>query len=104
MSRFSAPALIVRGVKAVAGGGHKGGYTGGLVTAGGMMDVGEHGRERIYLPGGSFVQPAGFRSMPGGAKTRAGHDTIDLHNHIYLDGKEIAENTSKHMANKKARK
>jgi TP901 family phage tail tape measure protein len=82
-----------------------GGYTGGRVTAGGVMNVGEHGIERVFLPGGSFIQPAGFRSMPGGAAAMAGGSGIlEVHLHNYLDGKEVAENVSRHQLNKKARK
>lgn len=83
-----------------------GGWTGGSVFSSGFMDVGEHGRERIFLPAGSTIQPrgAGFRSTPGGSSGGGGREVIELHNHTYLDGKEITENVSHHMANKKARK
>jgi hypothetical protein len=93
------------GVAANAANSFLGGYTGGRVTGGGIMDVGEHGRERIYVPTGSFIRPAGFRSMPGGTAVAAGAgDVLEVHVHSYLDGKEVSENVSKHMANKKARK
>lgn len=82
-----------------------GGYTGGYVYGSGIMDVGEHGRERIFLPEGSRIQPAGFRSMPGGGGGGGGGgDVMEIHVHSYLDGKEVSENVSRHMANKKARK
>lgn len=83
-----------------------GGYSGGYVHSGGIMDVGEHGHERIFLPKGSRIRPAGFRAMPGGGGggTGDGRQIFEVHSHNYLDGKEVSENVSKHMANKKARK
>jgi hypothetical protein len=82
----------------------RGGYTGGAVTAGGALTVGEHGIEHIFLPGGSFVQPAGFRAMPGGASSSANPGIMEVHVHSYLDGKEVAESVSHHQLTKKARK
>jgi TP901 family phage tail tape measure protein len=88
------------------GSGIRGGWTGGMVTSGGVMDVGEHGTERIYVPTGSYIKPAGFQSHPGGSMSRnaTSGDVIEMHVHSYLDGKEVSETVSRHMATKKARK
>lgn len=87
--------------------GGPGGYTGGMVTSGGAMTVGEHGPETVVFPTGARIAPAGFRSQPGGAAVMAtggGAQAFDLHNHIYLDGNPIANSTARIFATKKARK
>lgn len=98
------PTGRVNALRGPAGlGPRRGGYTGGYVTSGGMMDVGEHGRETVILPTGARIAPAGFHSQPGGASSAMSDGWFELHVHSYLDGKEVTENVSRHMANKKAR-
>lgn len=59
------------------------------------------------IPGGAVRQPSLRKPrshVPDPVSQLPTADDLILHNHVYLDGKEIFKNTSKHAANKKARK
>jgi hypothetical protein len=93
---------------------------------GGAAVVGERGPELAFLPQGTSVAPhtmtpsavialaggsPGSMNVPrssqeGGGPAGYGKDAgyIELHSHVWIDGKEVTEIVSKHMANKKARR
>lgn len=60
------------------------------VDRAGVFDVGEKGRERVYLPTGSAVDP------------RPGEGESVIHTHVHLDGKEIAKSVTRHGQRAKA--
>lgn len=83
---YSGPAPTIKpGGWTPSGGGGEGGnsphFASGGYTPGGSVWVGEQGPELVDLPGGSYVHSAG---SSGGAQV------IELHNHIYLDSRELA--------------
>lgn len=57
---------------------------GGVITRSGVFDVGERGRETVYLPAGAAVTPHG------------GAGVAVVHTHVHLDGKEVAKSVRRH--------
>jgi hypothetical protein len=75
---------------------------GGAVTQGGIFRVGERGPETVYLPAGAAVQPAGAAVMDW-----SGMPNINVNiqpQHIFMDGREVAEVVWKHRMDRMARK
>ncbi len=64
-------------------GGFLGLQSGGIVTGSGMFTVGEAGKENVYLPTGTAVQPSG-----------TGGDTV-IHNYLVVDGQIMAQAVSR---------
>lgn len=64
---------------------------GGPIHASGVYEVGEEGRERVWMPRGALVEPnGGF-----------GGDVV-VHSYIHLDGREVARTLVRHARKKKA--
>ncbi len=78
---------------------------GGQVTQTGAFVVGERGREVVTLPRGAAVSPISTKEdLTIGTYSGGGSDkTIELHSHLYLDGKEIAERVEEVNLDIKAR-
>jgi TP901 family phage tail tape measure protein len=69
---------------------------GGPVNQAGWYDVGERGRERVFLPKGSNVE-----ANPAGAGGSDGGETV-VHAHFHVDGKEVATSVLRAAKKKKA--
>lgn len=72
-------------------GGHRTGLAaGGDVLRSGVFDVGEHGRETVFLPEGTAVR----HPQPESALDER-YIEATVHVHTHLDGKQIAKSTAK---------
>jgi TP901 family phage tail tape measure protein len=114
----SIPGKVVHGVKSLPGKvldaitPHIPGFAQGTMSApGGFSMVGERGPELINLPRGASVIPTGQsyfeprRHTPNPAPAESpGGEMIELHSHLYLDGKEVTTVVNKHNADRKARR
>ncbi len=77
---------------------------GGSLLTGGSLMVGERGPELVRLPAGASVSPlTPARLAPLAAGGAGGFMRLELHSHIFLDGKQIAENVETHRADVRAR-
>jgi len=65
--------------------------SGGMDIPAGRYVVGEGGPEIMDVPGGSNIYAYG--TMPG----MAGGGELHVHNHIYLDGREMANQLGPHL-------
>lgn len=82
---------------------------GGTILREGAAVVGDRGPEILRLPRAARVEPL-VSSGPGGfgLHGRSGGETervvFEVHTHIHLDGKEVAENVTKHSEDEVARR
>jgi len=76
---------------------------GGTIAVGGTALVGERGPEIVSLPRAAQVTP--LTGAPGqAAGTGAGTGVVDVHTHVYLDRREIAQAIGQYSADKVARR
>lgn len=77
-------------------------FGGTMPYPGGIATVGEGGPELVHLPGGARVEPISASQLTQFQGGMSGRDII-INNKIFLDGREIAENTTRHKLDVQAR-